>query len=99
MIGTMDLCITDHGKRASREQATQTAIALLADAPKPVIAPARTLLGTSPVQAKRPRPDRKALDRPHSPPALGQGHTGDRILVPIAVGPQAETHDKPAFNS
>src|SRR6185437_15291426 len=44
MIGTMDLGIADNGERASSEQATQIAIALLADAAKLVFASARALL-------------------------------------------------------
>ena len=48
MIGAMDLGIADHGERASREQAAQIAIALLADTAKFVLAPARVLLRHEP---------------------------------------------------
>lgn len=48
MIGAMDPGIADHGERASREQAAQIAIDLLADTAKFVLAPARVLLRHEP---------------------------------------------------
>ena len=52
MAGAMDLGIADHGERASREQAAQIAIALFAEPPLEFC--------TSPTQAEKSRPDRKA---------------------------------------
>jgi len=40
---SMDPGLTDHGRRASREQTAQISIALLADAAKPFFASARVL--------------------------------------------------------
>src|SRR5215470_9833567 len=48
MPGAMDHGIADHGERASREQAAQIAITLLADAAKPVLAAAGVLLRHEP---------------------------------------------------
>src|SRR5262245_25199976 len=48
MAGTMDLGVAGYGECASREQATQVAVALLADAAQPVLAPARVLLRHEP---------------------------------------------------
>src|SRR5262245_7599145 len=48
MPGAMVLRIPDHGERASREQAAQIAIALLADTAEPVPAPAGVLLRHEP---------------------------------------------------
>src|SRR3990170_1764675 len=48
MLCAMELGIADHGERAGGEQAAQIAIALLADAAEPVLAPARVLLGHEP---------------------------------------------------
>src|SRR6516162_2986821 len=48
MPSAMDLGIADHGERASREQAAQIAIALLADTAKLVFTPARVLLRHKP---------------------------------------------------
>ena len=44
MLGAMELGVTDDGEGAGGEQATQIAIALLADTAEPVLAPARVLL-------------------------------------------------------
>src|SRR6516162_5731865 len=55
--GAMDLGIADHGERASREQAAQIAIALLADAAKLVFTPARVLL------RHKPNPGREVPSR------------------------------------
>jgi hypothetical protein len=58
----MDLGIADHGEGTGGEQAAEIAIALLADIAEPVLAPARECcFGTSPIQAEKFRPDRKAL--------------------------------------
>ena len=48
MRGAVDLGISDDGKRARCEQAAQIAIALLADAAEPVLAPTRMLLRHQP---------------------------------------------------
>src|SRR5262245_30405316 len=48
MARAVDLGIADHGECASREQATQIAITLLADAAKPVLAAAGVLLRHEP---------------------------------------------------
>ena len=57
----MHLGITDHGKCAGGEQAAQIAIALLADTAEPVLTPLECCFGTSPIQAEKFRPERKAL--------------------------------------
>src|SRR4030088_2327984 len=57
----MDLGIADHGQRARREQAAQIAIALFADTAELVLAPLECCFGTSPIQAEKFRPDRKAF--------------------------------------
>src|SRR5262245_40891938 len=69
MPGAMDPGIADHGERASREQAAQIAIALLADAAKPVLAAARVLL------RHEPDPGREVPPRSEGP---GIGNTGDQ---------------------
>ena len=61
MIGAMDLGIADHGERASREQAAQIAIALLLILPSLSLPPLEFCFGTSPTQAEKSSPDRKAL--------------------------------------
>src|SRR5262245_9912822 len=61
MFRAMDLGIADDGQRARREQAAQIAISLLADTAELVLTPARGCLGTSPIQAEKFRPDRKAF--------------------------------------
>ena len=61
MLGAVDLGITDDGECACHEQAAQIAVTPFADAAKPVLSPARALLGTSPIQAEKLRPDRKPL--------------------------------------
>jgi hypothetical protein len=52
--------IADDGECPSHEQAAQIAIALLADTTEPVLAPLECCFGTSPIQAEKLRPDRKA---------------------------------------
>jgi hypothetical protein len=69
MPGTMDLGIADHGERASREQAAQIAIALLADTAKLVLAPARVLL------RYEPNPGREVSSRSEG---LGISNAGDQ---------------------
>src|SRR6201988_204305 len=69
MAGTMDPGIADHGERASRKQAAQIAVALLADAAKPVLAPAGVLL------RHEPDPGREVTPRSEGP---GIGNTGDQ---------------------
>ena len=61
MFGAMDLGIADDGQRARREQAAQIAIALFADTAELVFAPLECCFGTSPIQAEKSRPDRKAF--------------------------------------
>ena len=61
MLGAIVLGITDDGKCAGGEQAAQIAIALLADTAELVLAPAECCFGTSPIQAEKFRPDRKAF--------------------------------------
>ena len=48
MSRAVDLGIADHGERANGEQATQIAVALLADTAKLVLTPARVLLWDQP---------------------------------------------------
>ena len=60
MPRAMDLGIADHGECACREQAAQIAIALFADTAKLVLTPLEFCFGTSPTQAEKSRPDRKA---------------------------------------
>ena len=43
MFGAMDFGISDHGQRASREQAAQIAVALFADTAKLLLSPLETL--------------------------------------------------------
>jgi hypothetical protein len=43
VLGAVDLGITDDGKRASHEQTSQVAVALLADPTEPVLASTRVL--------------------------------------------------------
>src|SRR5262249_29029424 len=69
MPGAMDPGIADHGERASRKQAAQIAVALLADAAKPVLAPAGVLL------RHEPDPGREVPPRSEGP---GIGNTGDQ---------------------
>src|SRR6058998_3101951 len=59
MPGAIDLGITDDGKCAGREQAAQIAIALLV--PSLSLPPLECCFGTSPIQAEKFRPDRKAF--------------------------------------
>jgi hypothetical protein len=47
MLGVVDLGITDDGERASREQAAQIALALLADTAQPFLATARNTFGSA----------------------------------------------------
>src|SRR4029078_9181880 len=74
VLGAVDLGVTDHGQRAGGEQAAQIAIALLADTaelfpastrvllpPALSLPPLECCLGTSPIQAEKSRPDRKAF--------------------------------------
>jgi hypothetical protein len=61
MFGAMDLGIADDGERTSGEQAAQIAIALFADTAELVLAPLECCFGTSPIQAEKSRPDRKAF--------------------------------------
>src|SRR5262245_35955696 len=61
MFGAMDLGIADDGQRARREQAAQIAIALFADTAELVLPPLEWCFGTSPTQAEKFRPDRKAF--------------------------------------
>src|SRR5215831_10444527 len=61
MPSAVDLGIANHGKCASREQATQIAIALLADTAKLVLAPARVLL------RHQPNPGREVSSRSKGP--------------------------------
>src|SRR6185437_6398912 len=68
MPGAMDPGIADHGERASREQAAQIAITLLADAAKPVLAAAGVLL------RHEPDPGREVPPRSEGP---GIGNTVD----------------------
>ena len=56
----MDLGITDDRECASREQAAQIAIALLI-LPSLSLPPLECCFGTSPIQAEKFRPDRKAF--------------------------------------
>ena len=58
MPGAMGFGIADYCQRASREQATQIAITAFADIAEPILA---FCLGTSPIQAEKSLPDRKAL--------------------------------------
>src|SRR4029077_8566514 len=69
MPGAMDLGITDDRECASREQAAQIAIALLADTSEPVLAAARVLL------RYQSDPGREVLSRPES---LRICNTGDQ---------------------
>src|SRR5215510_265479 len=69
MARAVDLGIADHGECASREQATQIAITLLADAAKPVLAAAGVLL------RHEPDPGREVPPRSKGP---GIGNTGDQ---------------------
>jgi hypothetical protein len=69
MPGAMDPGIADHGERASREQAAQIAITLLADAAKPVLAAAGVLL------RHEPDPGREVPPRSEGP---GIGNAGDQ---------------------
>ena len=61
MFGAMDLGVTDDGERAGHEQAAQIAVTLFADTAEPVLAPLECCFGTSPIQAEKLRPDRKAF--------------------------------------
>ena len=61
VLGAMDLGIADDRQCAGREQAAQIAIALFADTAEPVLAPLECCFGTSPIQAEKSRPDRKAF--------------------------------------
>jgi len=60
MLCAMDLGIADHGQRAGGEQATQIAIALLI-LPSLSLPPLERCFGTSPIQAEKFRPERKAF--------------------------------------
>jgi hypothetical protein len=59
MTGAMDFGIADDSECSRYKQTPQIAIALFADAAEPVLAPARVFFGTSPIQAKKLRLDRK----------------------------------------
>ena len=61
MFAAVELGIADHGERASREQTAEIPIALFGDAAKLVFTPLEFCFGTSPTQAEKSRPDRKAL--------------------------------------
>jgi hypothetical protein len=61
MFGAMDLGIADDGERTRGEQAAQIAITLFADTAELVLAPLECCFGTSPIQAEKFRPDRKAF--------------------------------------
>jgi hypothetical protein len=61
MLGAVDLGIANDGERAGHEQAAQIAIALFADIAEPVPPPLECCFGTSPIQAEKLRPERKAL--------------------------------------
>ena len=61
MRGVVDLRIANDGERDSHEQAAQIAIALFADIAEPVLAPLECCFGTSPIQAEKLRPERKAF--------------------------------------
>src|SRR5579863_10560420 len=61
MFGAMDFGIADNGERAGREQAAQIAIAAFADTAEPVLAALEFCFGTSPIQAEKSLPDRKAF--------------------------------------
>ena len=61
MPGAMDLGITDDRECASREQAAQIAIACLLILPSLSLPPLECCFGTSPIQAEKFRPDRKAF--------------------------------------
>jgi hypothetical protein len=61
MPSAVNLGVPDDGERSNRKQASQVAIALLADAAELVLAPLECCLGTSPTQAAKCRADRNAL--------------------------------------
>ena len=61
VLGAVDPGIADDGERTGHEQTAQIAVTLLADTAEPVLASARVLFGTSPIQAEKLRPDRKTF--------------------------------------
>jgi hypothetical protein len=61
MFGAVDLGIADHGQRAGHKKAAQIEVPLPADTAEPVLAPLECCFGTSPIQAEKLRPDRKAF--------------------------------------
>ena len=61
MPGATELGITNDGKRAGHEKAAQMPVPLFADTAEPFPKPLECCLGTSPIQAEKLRPERKAL--------------------------------------
>ena len=62
MLGAVDPGIANDGERADHEQAAQIAVALFADTAKSLsLPPLECCFGTSPIQAEKLRPERKAL--------------------------------------
>ena len=85
MPGAVDLGIADHRKCASREQAAQIAITLLADTAKFVLAPARVLLRHQPDPGREVPPGSKGLGIGNTcDKCCGQRRTdaGDRVQSP-----------------
>jgi len=61
MLGAVDLRIANDGERASHEQAAQIAVGLFTDTAELVPPPLECCFGTSPIQADKLRPERKAF--------------------------------------
>ena len=59
--GAMNFGVADHGECAGCEQAAQISITSLGDVSALLFASSKLCFGTSPTQAKKSRPDRKAL--------------------------------------
>src|SRR5262245_61995432 len=87
MLGSMDLGVADYRQRASREQAAQVAIALLADAAKLVLSTTLTLPG------HQADPSREIATRSEGPWIIntgdqsgGEGWTDARDVVKPLTG-------------
>src|SRR6202022_4032339 len=61
MFAAVDLGIADDRQRPGPEQTARIAVALFADAAEPFPTPLECCFGTSPIQAEKFRPDRKAF--------------------------------------
>jgi hypothetical protein len=78
LLSAMDLGIADDGERTDHQQAAQIAIALLI-LPSLSLPPLEFCFGTSPIQAEKCLPDRKAFgSATHRPVRLSE-MSADRI--------------------